>query len=287
VNIAVLGLGRMGRALAGRLIGGGHQVTVWNRTAGRAGDLIARGATESQSVSDAVHGADIVVVSLSGDDAVRAVLVPDGKPVPELGGVVVDCSTVAPSTAREEADAYPGRFVACPIAGAPQAVESGSALLIVGGPTQTIDRAAAALDAVSSSRAVAGEDPGSAAIIKLLNNYLLLGGLAALADAIAIAQASGFADADLRELLGSLPVVAPALKNRIDGLIGGHHDPWFTVELGSKDLSLFADFASHVGVQAGLADAIQSRYRAAAGLGLGERDLTAVIEVLRREGAPQ
>jgi len=282
MNIAVLGLGRMGQALAGRLLDAGHRVTVWNRTAGRADDLVASGAIEASSVSEAVAGADAVLVSLSGDDAVQQVLLPDGAPVAELTGVVIDCSTVAPATSRLAADHYRDRFVACPIAGAPQAVQSGTARLIVAGPAPAIQRSNPVLESLSDSRQDAGDDAGTAAIIKLLNNYLLLSGLVVLADAVAVGQASGFSDSDLAGLLNELPVIAPGLKNRIDGLLTDHHDPWFSVDLASKDLRLFAELADHAGLQLGALDAAQASYRTASEHGLGQRDLTSVIESVRR-----
>lgn len=282
MNIAVLGLGRMGQAIAARLLDAGHRVTVWNRTAGRADDLVAGGAIEANSVSEAVAGAEAVVVSLSGDDAVQQVLLPADEPLTGLAGVVIDCSTVAPTTSRLEADRYRDRFVACPIAGAPQAVQSGTARLIVAGPAPAIQRANPVLESLSDSRQDAGDDAGTAAIIKLLNNYLLLSGLMMLADAVAVGQASGFSDSDLAGLLKELPVIAPGLKNRIDGLLSDRHDPWFSVELASKDLRLFAELADQAGLRLGALEAAQASYRAAGEHGLGQRDLTAIIESVRR-----
>jgi 3-hydroxyisobutyrate dehydrogenase-like beta-hydroxyacid dehydrogenase len=282
MRIAVLGLGRMGQALAGRLLGAGHQVTVWNRTAGRADDLVADGATEAASVSDAVTGANAVLVAFSGDQAVRQVLLPNDQPIAELAGVVIDCSTVAPKTSRLEAESYPDRFVACPIAGAPQAVQSGAGRLIVAGSAPAIERAKPVLDALSDSRQNAGEDAGAAAIIKLLNNYLLLCGLVVLADVVAVGQANGFDDDELAALLKELPVIAPGLENRIDGLLDDRHEPWFSVELGSKDLRLFTELADQAGLRLGVLEAARTRYRETAELGLDQRDLTAVIEPLRR-----
>src|ERR1035437_3524745 len=84
MDIAVLGMGHMGRALAGRLLDGSHEVQIWNRTPGRAPDLVERGATEAASPTEAADGAEVVVTSLTDDAAVLEVLSP-GDSV--LGGV--------------------------------------------------------------------------------------------------------------------------------------------------------------------------------------------------------
>ncbi|MEU7632578.1 NAD(P)-binding domain-containing protein [Nocardia sp. NPDC049220] len=73
MDIAVLGMGRMGQALARRLLRGSHQVAVWNRTKGAARDIVSEGAVEAPTVTDAVDGVDVVVTMLSDDAAVRAV----------------------------------------------------------------------------------------------------------------------------------------------------------------------------------------------------------------------
>jgi 3-hydroxyisobutyrate dehydrogenase-like beta-hydroxyacid dehydrogenase len=284
MRVAVLGLGRMGRSIAGRLLAGGCQLAVWNRSPGRDTELVERGARRADSVEDAVRGAEVVVCSLAADEAVSEVLLPGGAPIAGLTGVVVDCSTVAPGTSRILAGRYPERFVASPIAGGPQAVESGQALLIVAGAPGAVDAAREVLDALCDNRRDAGPDVGAAAVIKLLNNFLLLAGLAALADVVAVAQASGFADDDLRDLLADVPVVAPGLSNRIEGLFTEDHAGWFSVDLGAKDLRLFGELAQGVGISPGLTDTVRARYEAASGIGLGDRDLTAVIETLRRPG---
>ncbi len=282
MQTTVVGLGRMGRAIAGRLLEAGHDVTVWNRSAGKADKLVDRGAHEAKSVAAACAGKEVVLVSLTGDDAVREVVIPDDQPIAGFDGVLIDCSTVSPALSRIEADRYQNRFVACPIAGAPQAVDAGSALLIVGGAPDPVATVEPVLGAISESRRSAGDDPGAAAVIKLLNNYLLLAGLAVLADAVAVAQSVGLADDDVRSLFEDLPMVPAGLKNRVESLVGSDHEAWFSVDLGSKDLGLFTTLASEAGVHPGLLDAAATRYRQTSELGLGDRDLTAVIETLRR-----
>jgi 3-hydroxyisobutyrate dehydrogenase len=84
MDVAVLGMGRMGRALAGRLLEGGHRVAVWNRSKGKAGEVVSAGAREAGSVADAVEGVDVALTMLANDDAVRAVAF--GQVRPSIGG---------------------------------------------------------------------------------------------------------------------------------------------------------------------------------------------------------
>jgi 3-hydroxyisobutyrate dehydrogenase-like beta-hydroxyacid dehydrogenase len=282
MTVAVLGLGRMGRALAGRLLDSDQQLRVWNRSPGRAAELVDRGAIEAESAADAADAAEFIVVSLTGDDAVRQVLLPEGRPIGGPATTVIDCSTVSPTLSREEAAAFENRFVASPIAGAPQAVESGKALFIVAGAPAAVSRAEPILTALAGSRRDAGDDPGNAAVIKVLNNYLLLSGVAALADVVALAQANGIADRDLTDLLQHLPTVAPGVANRVPGLLGSEHEPWFSIDLGRKDLGLAAELASRSGIRLGLIEDVTATYDRTAEAGLGDKDLTAVIETLRQ-----
>lgn len=281
-RIAVLGLGRMGQAIAQRLLDTGERPVVWNRTPGRADDLVAAGAAEAASREAAVRGADVVITSLTGDDAVCEVLLRWGMALESISGLVVDCSTVSPQTSRMLGEQYAGRFVACPIAGAPQLVRDGHALLITGGAAEAKARARELLAGLSDTWHDAGDDPARAALVKLLNNYLLLSGLAALADTVAVGQAAGFDDGYLRELLGGLATVAPGLRNRIDGLLDHEHEGWFTAELGEKDLRLFEEAARAVGARIALAEPVRAGYCAAVAMGLGGSDLTAIMEPLRR-----
>src|SRR5438105_594752 len=97
--VAFLGLGRMGVPMATHVANAGHQLTVWNRTPGKAGSLLDLGAREAKSIADAVAGAEVVVLMLFGPDAVRAVL-------PEVvahanDALVIDSSTIGPEAAHE------------------------------------------------------------------------------------------------------------------------------------------------------------------------------------------
>jgi len=284
MQVAVLGLGRMGRAVASRLLDTRHDVVVWNRTPGPAGELVSRGAKDAASPEEAAAAADVVLVSLADDGAVRAVVTGEHGAVAGLraDAVLVDMSTVAPSTSREMARATPdGRFVAAPIVGSPQAMAAGKASLLVGGPRQLVDRLDPLLHDLASGYRWCGEDPGQALTVKLLNNYLLLGGLAILAEVVAAAEAAGVEQGTLRSFVEESPLVPPGLHNRLDLVLGDDHEAWFTVRLGGKDVRLLAETAAGAGVELPVARQVEEQFERAAASGWADADVSAIVEVLR------
>jgi 3-hydroxyisobutyrate dehydrogenase-like beta-hydroxyacid dehydrogenase len=285
MRVSVLGMGRMGRALAGRLLDTGHAVTVWNRTAARATPLLHRGASLAASPADAAAAGDqAVLVSLADEEAVRRTVLGDSGVISSLPdkAVVVDMSTVGPAMSREEEAAIPGgRFLAAPIAGAPAAVESGQAVLIVGGSRSWVDVLEGLFDDLAGGYMYVGEDPGAALTLKLLNNYLLMSGIAVLGEVVAAAEGTGLDPSVVRTYLSSSPLVAPALHNRLEDLLHGDHEGWFSVTLGEKDVRLAIEVAVGAGVDFAIAESVASRYQAAREVGLGEKDITAVVELAR------
>jgi 3-hydroxyisobutyrate dehydrogenase-like beta-hydroxyacid dehydrogenase len=284
MRIAVLGLGRMGQALAGRLLAEGQEVTVWNRSPGKATGLVGRGATEASSAAGATSGAEVIMTLLAADDAVIEVLVPSGRPLPVAAdAIVVECSTVSPATTRSLAVAYHDRLVASPVLGGPAALEAGEATFAVAGPPDLIGALGPLWAALGGAVRRCGDDPGLALVVKLVNNYLLMGGLAILSEAVVAAQRAGLDDAFLIDLLPTLPLVAPGLRNRIADLVAGDHDGWFPTPMGAKDVRLLLELMAGHSTVLPVAELVGARYAEAASTGLGEGDLTAVIELLRRD----
>lgn len=137
MTTAFLGLGRMGVLMADHVLTAGHDLVVWNRTPGRADDLVARGAREAGSVADAVAGADRVVLMLFGPDSVREVLA-EVVAAAAPGTLLADCTTIGPDAAREFGAAAAGaglRYVDAPVAGStdPAAAAEGTLGVLVGG----------------------------------------------------------------------------------------------------------------------------------------------------------
>lgn len=285
MRTAVLGMGRMGRALAGRLLARGHGVRIWNRTPGRAGELVGAGAVEAGTPSEAARGTEAVLMSLADDRASHDVmawltgLTADGDTP-----VIVDTSTVAPATARELRDQAPGRrFLAAPILGGPPAVAAGQAMGLIGGDREHMRRLSGLWPDIFAVQRYCGDDPGNALAYKLLNNYLLMAGLAIVAEVVATGQAAGLDPSMLRDFLSQWPTVAPALHNRLDDVIAGDHRGWFTTRLGAKDVRLTVELAASLGLDLPLARLVEHRYREAAEHGWGDADIAAIVELIREQ----
>jgi 3-hydroxyisobutyrate dehydrogenase-like beta-hydroxyacid dehydrogenase len=280
MDIAVLGVGRMGSAIAMRLLHGGHRVAVWNRTKGKAGEVVAAGAREAPSVADAVREADLVITMLANDDAVRGVALGELHPSMPDQAIYVNTSTVSPTLNSELAGAFPGRFLALPVLGSPDAVRTGEATYLAGGEGRVADRLAPVLSSLSATiRRYA--TPSMATTAKLATNLLLLSQIAALAESFAVGRSGGLSDDQLRDLLGSSPMVAPGIRNRFEGILAGSQDGWWTTVLGAKDAGLAINVARAASVELPEAEAVKRLYDKAAASGLDHADVAAVSGLYR------
>jgi 3-hydroxyisobutyrate dehydrogenase len=280
MDVAVLGMGRMGRELAGRILKGGHQVAVWNRSKGKAGEIVSAGAREAWSVADAVEGVDVAVTMLANDDAVRAVAFGELRSSIGAKTIYVDCSTVSPKLSGELAETFPARFLAMPVVGGPAAVRAGQAVFLAGGNDGVVEHLQPVLSSLSDT--VRRYDTAPLAITaKLATNLLLLSEVVALAESFAVGRSGGLSDDQLRDLLGTSPVVAPGLKNRFESVLTGSQDGWWTTVLGAKDAGLAFDIAQEADVELPAARVVQQLYEKAASSGLDDADIAAVTELYR------
>jgi 3-hydroxyisobutyrate dehydrogenase-like beta-hydroxyacid dehydrogenase len=280
MDIAVLGMGRMGSALAVRLLAGGHRVTVWNRSKGKAGEAASAGALAAGSVTDAVRDVDVVITMLSNDDAVRAVAL--GELRSSIGDQVtyVNTTTVSPALNSELAEAFAGRFLALLVMGRPEAVRAGQATYLAGDDGSAADRVAPVLASLSSS-IHRYQTPFLATTAKLASNLLLLSQVTALAESFAVGRSGGLSDDQLRDLFGSSAMVAHGIKNRFEAVLTGTQDGWWTTVLGAKDAGLAIEVAHAANVELPEAEAVKQLYDQAAASGLDGADIAAVTDLYR------
>lgn len=240
MKVAFLGLGRMGAPMAAHVVRAGHDVTVWNRTSGKAGDLVELGATEAKSVASAAAGAEVVVLMLFGPDAVRAVLedVLDNAP----GALVLDASTVGPDAAHEFAKACHARglrYVDAPVAGSVKPATDGTLGVFLGGADADV--------AVARELALLWGDPdrvrhvggvGSASALKLCVNQGLGIMAAGAGEALRLGRDLGIDQSVLLDVLSSTAYGWYLGQKRPMVEADDFAGTTFSVDLMAKDLEL-------------------------------------------------
>ena len=195
-TVAFLGLGNMGRGMAGRLLDAGHEVRVWNRSPDRAVALAARGAVACDTPRSAVEGADAVFAMVADDDASRRIwfgadgVLAAGFP---SGALAVECSTLSHDWVLElgrRCEQRGLRYIDCPVTGLPEAAARGALTLLVGAAEADLGCARPLLDAISTELIHFGP-VGTGTAYKLLINLMGAVQIAAAAEGFAVAEKAG------------------------------------------------------------------------------------------------
>jgi 3-hydroxyisobutyrate dehydrogenase-like beta-hydroxyacid dehydrogenase len=194
-RVAFIGLGRMGCGMAGRYLDAGFAVALWNRSKGKADDLIARGALWAASPEDAAIDADAVVSMVADDEASRRVwLGKDGAAAAmKAGALAIECSTVSHAHALDLSRELRGRgivYIDCPVTGLPDAAAGGKLTLLVGAESADLERARPFLAPIGSTIRHFGK-VGSGTVYKLINNLMGAIQIAGIAEGLAIAEQAG------------------------------------------------------------------------------------------------
>jgi 3-hydroxyisobutyrate dehydrogenase-like beta-hydroxyacid dehydrogenase len=287
MRVAVVGTGRMGAAMAGRLAAAGHDLTVYNRTQSTARAVAERvGARVAPTAREAAAGAEVVVVSLADDNAVRATYSgPDGL-VAGLGPgqVVADTSTVDPDTVRamgREVSGTGAALVDTPVSGSVSTVEAGTLLVMAGGDAHALDLARPALGAFAT-RVVHLGPLGAGATMKLAVNAMVHSLNCALSEALVLAERAGIDRALAYEVIGASAVAAPFVAYKRDAFLNPDDAPVaFALDLVAKDLALAEALADRVGAPVSQLVANRALVDRAVGAGLGDADLSALATLLR------
>ena len=201
MKIAFLGLGKMGRAIAARLLASGHALTVWNRTPGAEEELVARGALKSTSPAEAVGDADVVMTMLFDDTAQEEVLLGGegagkGSVLDAMrpGALHISLATfsVALSERLTAEHARRGQgFVAAPVFGRPNVAAEGRLWIVAAGEADALAMARPLLEMLSRGITVVGAEPGQAHAMKLGGNFLISAMIQALCDGCVYAESQG------------------------------------------------------------------------------------------------
>jgi 3-hydroxyisobutyrate dehydrogenase-like beta-hydroxyacid dehydrogenase len=281
-RVAVVGLGKMGSALARRLLGLGVEVTIWNRSAAAAEALAADGAHVASSLAQVWDGIDVVLTFLADDSAVRSVRIGESRllAVAPGGGLLVEMSTISPAVSAELAEAALAAgidYLRSPVSGNPGVLAAGQLTLIVSGDRAAFERGRELLGSVGAKVHYVGAGD-EARTLKLAVNSVLASTAQALAEAIVLCEVSGIDRAVTLDVISSSAVGSPFVAYKRDALLARSYEATFTTTMVEKDLGLVAGAAESAGVVLPLADLVRRLAGAAArSEGFGDLDFMALL----------
>ena len=289
-TVGVLGIGRMGSAMARAIHAAGHELVLWNRTpdgaAALAANLGSRAATAATPRA-AAAAADLTVSMLADGPAVDAVFGgPDGLLAGAHDGlVIVDASTVPPATIRRhEAAAHAGGagILDAPVSGSVGLATDGKLTLMVGGDAADLERARPVLEAIAATIFHLGP-LGSGAAMKLAVNTVIFGLNQAVAEGLVLAEAAGVERELAYDVISASAAGAPFVGYKRAAFLDPSGTPVaFALDLSAKDLGLIDELATAVDVNLPQAAVDLAVIRSASGHGGGGRDFSAVAEHLRQ-----
>jgi 3-hydroxyisobutyrate dehydrogenase len=281
MRIGVAGLGAMGSAIAARLLEGGHQLTVWNRTAAKARALADAGATIAANPGAVASASDAVITILTDGAAIDAVYhAPSGLLSGDVKGkLFIEMSTVPPTVETALAlkvRGAGGEFVECPVGGSTAPARQGKLLGLMGGDTDAAARAKPILDQLCRKVEHCGP-VGAGSSMKLAINLPLMVAWQAYGEAFAIARDVGWEPKRLLDLFVESNGANNGLKMRADMIVAmmENRDPGpttFSIANAVKDLRTMVDAGATNGADMPATKAALAAFEEANKKGLGGGD---------------
>lgn len=281
MHVGICGTGKMGSAIAERLMEDGHQVTVWNRTRERAQPLIDQGADFADSPAALAAACEAVISIVIDDDAIAAVYEGDsGLLSGDLDGtLIIDMSTIRPETSERVAAGTReagGRFVECPVGGSVAPARNGQLLGLAGGEAADVEAVRPLLEQLCRRLDHVGPI-GAGAAMKLAVNLPLVVYWEAVGEALAIADSAGIDLAQAADILGDTSGTIKVAPGRLPGIaeaVGGEVPAVsaFGLAAMAKDMGLMSEIAASRQISAPVTDAARSAYDAAVADGWGDRE---------------
>jgi 3-hydroxyisobutyrate dehydrogenase len=287
-RIGWIGTGRMGHAMARRLLLAGRDVSVWNRTAAKAEDLADDGATIAGTIAE-LAGCDVVCTMVAADTDLEQVLLGEGGLLRQATApaVLIDSSTVSSETSQRVRAAAAERgtvLLVCPVSGNAKVVKAGRLSIAASGPQETFDAVEPLLRDIAGSVTYVGEED-LARLVKIAHNVLLGVVTQSLAEITVLAEQGGVTRADFLAFLNRSVLGSTFTRYKAPAMVNLDLTPTFTTTLLRKDLDLGLAAARALDVVMPLTAATHALVTAAIGRGHGDEDFAALlIEQARSSG---
>ncbi|MDG2462675.1 MAG: NAD(P)-dependent oxidoreductase [Planktomarina sp.] len=285
-KITFLGLGVMGYPMAGHLARAGHEVTVYNRTAAKAGAWASEhGGATGATPAEASKGAEMVMACVGNDDDLRSVcLGPDGAFASMAeGSIFVDHTTVSAAVTRElyEAARIKGiAFVDAPVSGGQAGAENGQLSIMCGGDQADFDRAEPAMAVYSKLCRRIGES-GAGQMTKMCNQIAIAGLVQGLSEAMHFASKAGLDGASVVEVISQGAAGSWQMSNRFETMLDDHFEHGFAVDWMRKDLGICLATADENGASLPVTALVDQFYKDVQKMGGGRWDTSSLFKRLQ------
>jgi len=282
MRIAFLGLGIMGRPMAANLAKAGHEVIVWNRTAGKT----VEGAQTATTPAEAARGAEVVWICVSDTKAVESILFgPDGVEQSLIDGMIIaDSSTISPASTLKFAERVKTRgvqYVDCPVTGSKIGAEAGSLIFIVGGEESAIEKLKPLYEAMGKLFVrVGGTGKGQSA--KLAMNLQIALIFEGFAEGLTLAAKLGVSAETLLPLIQASMIRSGVVDYKAPFVLKRDFTPNFPMKLMHKDIRLMLEAAKEARVKLPALEIVEEIYDVAIEDGYGDLDYVAIITLLEK-----
>lgn len=283
-SVTVIGLGPMGQAMAAAYLDRGYRVTLWNRTPSRADALVERGATLAATAEEALRANELVVLSLTGYDAMYAILEPAKAAV--AGRTLVNLSSDTPEKARagarwvtELGGTHLTGGVLCP----PPLIGTADASTFYSGPREAYDEHRAALEVITGRTDYRGEDQGLAALMYQLNMAIFWPAITAYWHTVALAAAHGIKATEIApyasENFAGMGHFIDFYASRIDA--GNHAGDVDRTSMGLASMEHVVHTTADAGVDTAFPEAVHAIFRRLTEAGHGADSYSRAVELMR------
>ncbi|MDR5832251.1 NAD(P)-dependent oxidoreductase [Caballeronia sp. LP006] len=284
MDIGMIGLGAMGRAMARNLAQAGHTVRAWNRSGGSD-----EGVTMVASPVD-VFQSDAVLTMLSDDSVIRSVLLEPGVLKQAKPGLVhVVMSTISVAFARELVALHEAAgidYVSAPVLGRPDVAAKGELNVLAAGAPHALTKVRPMLDVVSKRVWDMGADAPAANAAKIACNMMITMAIEAMAEAVVLTEANGLSRDQFFDLILNTLFGCRSYQVYSANIAAGQYEPGFKASLGLKDLRLAAEAAEQAGRSLPMLTAVHDRMAETVEAGMGDRDWSAMATLTIGPNAP-
>ncbi|ABV37226.1 6-phosphogluconate dehydrogenase, NAD-binding [Shewanella sediminis HAW-EB3] len=286
-KVAFIGLGVMGYPMAGHLVSNGHDVTVYNRTVGKAEAWVNEYDGQSKSSPElAAQGQDFVFICVGNDDDLRDVTLGEAGVLKgmEAGAILVDHTTASADVAREigEVASQSGiGFLDAPVSGGQAGAENGVLTVMTGGDPEIFEQAKPIIDAYARCIERLG-DIGAGQLTKMVNQICIAGVVQGLAEGLHFARSAGLDGEKVVEVISKGAAQSWQMENRYQTMWQGEYNLGFAVDWMRKDLNIALDEARKNGSHLPLTALVDQFYSEVQAIGGNRWDTSSLLAKLER-----